>query len=360
VPLKESLDTANDLQLKLSDVGKKFQKAAAMARESGIFSQILGEHSKAAEKLRYEYYSQKLTLVELTDQLKRMTLATDDQIRRSTDLVDSLNLIDESDLSNVRSEIDRLTSAMKEAEDQARDTVDSLRDELDQMLGNKEAVENRDYQAKKKELEAKLKEAQAAGNTEIFSGYQTALALLEEIHTRKLASIREEAEAARKAAEEAHTAELQRIEEEKKAREEALKSGSAFDSPAALGMATGGRIPGIDSPVDNIWVKARTGEWFIRNEAAHYWGDAFMSDVNNPMSDIGQRIQDRMAGIVQMIPPHIYQPKILFSGGGPVMAGARPEKSGHTFVINTTEPVDERFVRRHIIPVLERYERRKR
>jgi hypothetical protein len=208
-------------------------------------------------------------------------------------------------------------------------------------------------------LEQKLKDAQTSGASEVASEYQDALRLLEEIHTRKLATIRDEAETARKAAEEAHTAELKRIEEEKKAREEALKSGSAT-GPAALAFARGGQIPGPDSPVDNIWVKARTGEWFIRNEAARFWGPGFMAGINDPLSDIGQRIQERMSGIVQMIPPQILQPKISFASGGPVMADDRPVKSGHTFVINTTEPVDERFVRRHIIPVLERYERRKR
>lgn len=359
-PLKASEDTIEGLRLKMEEVAEATRKAAEMSRDYFQFSRLLGEHATKAEKLRYEYYSQKLTLAELTEQLKKMTYATEDQIRRSTGLVDSMNLIDESDLSNVRSEIDRLTDAMKEAEEQARDTVDSLRDELDQMLGNKEAVENRDYEAKRKELEAKMKEADAAGNTEIFSEYRTALDLLEEIHERKLATIREEAVAAAKAAEEAHTAELQRIEEEKKAREEALKSGTATNPSTALGFATDGRLPGPDSRYDNIWVKARTGEWFIRNEAARFWGDSFMAGVNDPMSDIGRRIQDHMAGIIHTVTAPVFAPKVTFTTGGPVLSDDRPQKSGHTFVINTTEPVDERFVRRHIIPVLERYERRKR
>ena len=359
-PLKASEDTIEGLRLKMEEVAEATRKAAEMSRDYFQFSRLLGEHATKAEKLRYEYYSQKLTLAELTEQLKKMTYATEDQIRRSTGLVDSMNLIDESDLSNVRSEIDRLTDAMKEAEEQARDTVDSLRDELDQMLGNKEAVENRDYEAKRKELEAKMKEADAAGNTEIFSEYRTALDLLEEIHERKLATIREEAVAAAKAAEEAHTAELQRIEEEKKAREEALNSGTATNPSSALGFASGGRIPGPDSRYDNIWVKARTGEWFIRNEAARFWGDSFMAGVNDPMSDIGRRIQDHMAGIIHTVTAPVFAPKVTFATGGPVLSDDRPQKSGHTFVISTTEPVDERFVRRHIIPVLERYERRKR
>lgn len=359
-PIKIAEDTIDGLKIKLEEVSKAARQASEMSRDYFQFSRLLGEHATKAEQLRYEYYSQKLTLAELTEQLKKMAYATDDQIRRSTNLVDSLHLIDESDLSNVRSEIDRLTSAMKEAEDQARDTVDSLRDELDQMLGNKEAVENRDYEAKKKELEAKLKEADAAGNTEIFSEYRTALDLLEEIHERKLATIREEAEAAAKAAEEAHAAELQRIEEEKKAREEALKSGTATNPSTALGFATGGRLPGPDSRYDNIWVKARTGEWFIRNEAARFWGDSFMAGVNDPMSDIGRRIQDHMAGIIHTVTAPVFAPKVTFATGGPVLSDDRPQNSGHTFVINTTEPVDEKFIRRHVIPVLDRYERRKR
>jgi len=36
----------------------------------------------------------------------------------------------------VRGEVQRLTDALAEADQQAQDTVNSLRDELDQMLGN--------------------------------------------------------------------------------------------------------------------------------------------------------------------------------------------------------------------------------
>lgn len=357
-PLEMSEDTIEGLRVKMEQVAEATRKAAEMSRDYFQFSRLLGEHARDAEQLRYEYYSQKLTLAELTEQLKKMTYATDDQLQRSSSLVNSLNLIDDSDLSNIRSEIDRLTAAMKEAEEQARDTVDSLRDELDQMLGNKEAIENRNYEEKRSELEQKLKDAQAAGNLAIAQEYQEALQLLEEIHQRKLTAIRDEAEAARIVAEKQHTEELQRIEEEKKAREASLKSGAATN-PAAMGFAFGGRIPGPDSPVDNIWVKARTGEWFIRNESASYWGDAFMAGVNNPMSSAGQAIRERLAGIVHTITAPIMTPKVSFAAGGPVMAAERPGKSGHTFNIYTTGPVDERLVRRKIIPEIERYERRK-
>jgi hypothetical protein len=207
-PLKASVNTIEGLRAKMEEVAEATRKAAEMSRDYFQFSRLLGFHAEKAEQLRYEYYSQKLTLAELTDQLKKMGLATDDQLRRANNLIKGMTLLDESDLDKVRSEVERLTEAMKEAEDQARDTVDSLRDELDSMLGNKTAIENRDYEEKRSDLEKKLKDAQLAGNLAIAQEYQEAMNLLDEIHNRKLDTIREEAEAARLAAEKQHTEEL--------------------------------------------------------------------------------------------------------------------------------------------------------
>ncbi|MDD3293087.1 MAG: tape measure protein [Geobacteraceae bacterium] len=358
-PLKAAENTVEGLRDKLQEVAEASRKAAEASRDYFQFSRILGDHAKAAENLRYEYYSQKLALLELTEQLKKMDLATQGQISRANNLVESFRLIDDADLSDVRGEIERLTDALKEAEEQARDTVDSLRDELDEMLGNREAIEKRDYDQKREDLEKKLKEARAAGADKVAAEYADALNLLNEIHKRKLETIREEAYAKKKAQEEEHEQELKRIEEEKKARDAALRSNSATNAPT-LAMATGGRIPGPDSRYDNIWVKARTGEWFIRNEAAHFWGDAFMAGINNPMSDIGRRIQDHMNGIIHTATAPIFAPKLTFATGGPVITSNERPAAGHTIIINTTEPVDSRLVRRKIIPEIERMERRKR
>jgi hypothetical protein len=55
-------------------------------------------------------------------------------------------------------------------------------------------------------------------------------------------------------------------------------------------MAEGGRIPGASSKKDSVLVKARPGEWFIKNEAADFWGNRFMYGVNRPESRAGQAI----------------------------------------------------------------------
>jgi tape measure domain-containing protein len=370
VAVKQSVeDTAEGLRAKLEEVSAAIRKAQECSRDWGQFTRILGEHAEKAEQLRYEYYSQKLTLFELTEQLKKMGLATDDQLRRANNLVGGMNLLNESDLSEVRSEINRLTDAMKEAEEQARDTVDSLRDELDEMLGNREAIENRDYEEKRLELEQKLKEAQDAGNLAITQEYREALSLLDEVHRRKVENIRTEAETARVADEQRHTEELQRIAEEKEAREEALKAGVP---PSSIpGFAGGGRIPGMDSPVDNVLIKARTGEWVVRNEAVNFWegklGRGFMAAINAPWSTAGQQIRERLSEIggswrnAIVLPT----PKVAFATGGLVMPSPSTDDSSrtrasvtHNWYITTPE-FDERTVRRKIVPVLERIERLK-
>jgi len=74
-----------------------------------------------------------------------------------------------------------------------------------------------------------------------------------------------------------------------------------------VGMSRGGKLPG-ESLIDSIPVLARPGEWFIRNESARFWGDAFMNAINTPFSTAGQKLQAMMTGVKH------------FSTGGQVQA----------------------------------------
>jgi len=59
------------------------------------------------------------------------------------------------------------------------------------------------------------------------------------------------------------------------------------------GYAGGGRLAGVSSTRDTQLVKARKGEWFIRNESANYWDDiapGFMNGINKPFSSVGRMI----------------------------------------------------------------------
>jgi tape measure domain-containing protein len=344
-----ALDTVEGLRAKLEEVAAAVRKADEASRDWFQFGRLLGEHAEKAEQLTYRYYSQRLAVAELTEQLKKMGLATDWQVQRANSLIKEMDLLNDSDLDDVRSEVDRLTESLKEAQEQAEDTVDSLRDELDEMLGNKTAIEERDYEAKKDELLAKLDDARKAGDMAITQEYQEALTLLEEIHKRKMANIKEEAAAA-KAAREAT---------------------SASTSSPLPGFARGGQLPG-DSPVDSIHVMARPGEWFINNEAVKFWdtkiGRGFMAAINEPWSRAGHQIQERLtsagsnffSGVI-----HLPVPKSSFATGGQVADAFRASPDNGSRPIQITnyfsvQELNERTVRREVIPVLEKCARLKR
>ena len=73
-----------------------------------------------------------------------------------------------------------------------------------------------------------------------------------------------------------------------------LKQANAEGGPVYK-MASGGRLPGQSGPNDTLDVKARPGEWFIRNEAVAEWqrriGNWFMPGVNRPNSTPGKYLQ---------------------------------------------------------------------
>jgi tape measure domain-containing protein len=337
-----ALDTVDRLKNKLEEVAKAVLQADKASRDMGLFSSALGEHAEKAEQLTYRYYSQRLAVAELTEQLKKMGLATDWQIQHANELVKEMDLLNDADLEGVRSEVDRLTESLKEAEEQAKDTVENLKDELDEMLGNKTAIEERDYQAKKDELLAKLADAQTAGNTAIIQEYREALDLLEEIHKRKMANIKEETEAARKAAAES----------------------SATSTGTIPGFAGGGRFPGPDSPVDNLIVKVRSGEWGIKNEAVRFWesniGRGFMAGINDPLSAAGRQIWERLKARASAWKDYIYipTPRVNFATGG-AFSDAAPfqgqDQGGVTQIVNIyPQRLDEATVRREVLPVLEK------
>lgn len=89
-----------------------------------------------------------------------------------------------------------------------------------------------------------------------------------------------------------------------------------------LGMATGGRFPG-DSKQDSLWVRARPGEGFVRNEALSVWdrllGPGFFEGINAPWSAAGRQIKAAMSGnITGFSIPAPNAPSMAFATGGRV------------------------------------------
>ena len=151
-------------------------------------------------------------------------------------------------------------------------------------------------------------------------------------------------------------------------------------------MAAGGKLPG-DSKVDSVPVLARPGEWFIRNESADHWsskfGDGFMNGINKPLSVAGRTISSALSKASNLssiaVPQLSPAPQFAFAGGGSV-----PSTSGSTdgltskldklidilnrnsngdsitnnISVSATELTEE-GIRRVVIPVMERIQKRK-
>lgn len=123
--------------------------------------------------------------------------------------------------------------------------------------------------------------------------------------------------------------------------------------------------------MDNVLIKARTGEWVVRNEAVNFWesriGRGFMSAINTPWSNAGKQIWEQLSGMRGSWRDAIVlpAPKLAYATGGMVVPPSSSEKRSQekrTVVHNwyiTTQDFDERTVRKKVIPVLERIERRK-
>ncbi len=113
-----------------------------------------------------------------------------------------------------------------------------------------------------------------------------------------------------------------------------------------LKFARGGKLPG-ESTQDSLWVKARPGEWFIRNEAARHWtqqfGGGFMAAINNPWSAAGEAIRNSVRGLKSRVSATLPAPKQAFATGGMVQAfsnggAVQPPGSGKTTRIEFVAP----------------------
>ncbi|MFO7582114.1 phage tail tape measure protein [Guyparkeria sp.] len=121
-----------------------------------------------------------------------METASERQLRSTELNIRSMDMLDETRLDAVRSQIDRLRQANEQLEQSLESTLSSLRDELDQMENNRAAIEERDYQRKREELQQQLDEARAAGNRQAQQDAEESLRLLEQIHRKKMDDIKAE------------------------------------------------------------------------------------------------------------------------------------------------------------------------
>ncbi len=136
-----------------------------------------------------------LKVKELQDSLT--TAPTDELIKRGEIALRSYRSLGAENLSGLRSAIAAAKSQMDSFNDSVKSTLNSLKDEMDELDNNTVAIENRRYQEQMTELESQLNEARTKNSKEAIADAKEALRLAEELHNRKLATIKAEQDAAK-------------------------------------------------------------------------------------------------------------------------------------------------------------------
>lgn len=140
------------------------------------------------------YYEQRLEVEKLIDTYNDAGGATAQWLRQAEGLVPQMELLNDTDLSAIRANIDSARRAMEQLRDSGEDAVASLRSELAELQGDYEAVEQLRAAQRKAELQAKLDEAKTFGDREAIARYQEALDLLERVNAIKASEARERTE----------------------------------------------------------------------------------------------------------------------------------------------------------------------
>lgn len=191
-----------------ASIAKTKQNLASLQRTSiDGFSGIIGAAKKmyaASEAARLSFYNQTKEATRLALALESVDSANAGVITQARRAAKSLDLLDNTTLDRLTASIAAAESRLNSMSDSAASAVASLRDELDQINQDYESIEQREYNGQRAELMQLVAEASKAGNTQANKDAREALQLLDQVHSKRMASIQAErqAEATRKAEQE--------------------------------------------------------------------------------------------------------------------------------------------------------------
>lgn len=187
----------------------RLQKVALGADFTGI-SRYLRETMINAEVVKKEYAEQQLALQKLQQAYSDGAISARDFINSARGAASSTSLLNQADLSALKSQIKSAQEQMDSFRASTQGTLNSLQSELADLQGNAERVAQLAYEARIADLNAKLEDAKATGDKEAITNAQQALKIAQDIYNIKKQQIVEE----KKAQEQAKVDEATRKTEE--------------------------------------------------------------------------------------------------------------------------------------------------
>lgn len=178
-----------ELNRKLDDLDDAHQQATKGAAEWMV------SVSKAATTVKKEFLEQKLAATQLANRLGSLNGASKEQLDSLERTVNGYNLLDDTDLSGIRSEISRLRAEQEALNDSISSTLHNLQDEFDRLSGNEANIQIREYRRQLAELQEQLEEARRSGNTAAANDALQAINLLQRVHAERMKQIKEQRQA---------------------------------------------------------------------------------------------------------------------------------------------------------------------
>jgi hypothetical protein len=147
--------------------------------------------------VRVQFFRQELKAADLAEQLRKNTDATDQYVQFIEKARDGLDLLDDAQLTELNSEIDKardkldaMTNAANDATSALEDISEGLLNEIDSFSGNLEAIESRRFQQQLDNIQ-ELRDVQGADSQAAVEAER----LARQAHQNRLDEIKERAEA---------------------------------------------------------------------------------------------------------------------------------------------------------------------
>lgn len=145
--LGEAHSEADNLEKKIKILGNNlFNSFLNEAKAVDELSASLQRIQTASLDAELQFYKQKQQAENLSNSLKDITTANDFVVKGFETTVNSLDLLDEQTLDNLKSEIDRVKEATQQLNESIKDTVETFRDDFLQQIGDKTAIELLKYE----------------------------------------------------------------------------------------------------------------------------------------------------------------------------------------------------------------------
>ena len=136
---------------------------------------------RASLEVQQAYLGQKARLQDLMESHQSGEMSLESFISAAKGAAGGLNLLDDSDLSSLKSALASAEQQMQALGDSTRNTLEGLQSELDQLQGREADVEARRFAQRRRELEAQREEARGSGNNQAVADLTRALAVLRDI-----------------------------------------------------------------------------------------------------------------------------------------------------------------------------------